>query len=48
MGTMDQYKIWMKHPYFDAETRSELAAIAQDHKEIEGIEFEDISHQMSP
>ena len=35
MGTMDQYKIWMKHPYFDAETRSELAAIVQDHKEIE-------------
>jgi phosphoglucomutase len=29
------YQLWSSHPYFDEATRSELAAIAQDPKEIE-------------
>jgi phosphoglucomutase len=42
MNTMDQYKKWMEHPYFDAETKSELAAIAQNQKEIEDRFYRDL------
>lgn len=42
MGTMEQYKSWMEHPYFDAETKSELAAIAQNNKEIEDRFYRDL------
>jgi phosphoglucomutase len=42
MGTMVQYKNWMEHPYFDEETKSELAAIAQNHKEIEDRFYRDL------
>lgn len=42
MGTMEQYQKWMEHPYFDAETKSELAAIAQDPKEIEDRFYRDL------
>lgn len=42
MGTMDQYKIWMEHPYFDAETKSELASVGQNPKEIEDRFYRDL------
>jgi phosphoglucomutase len=42
MGTMEQYRNWMEHPYFDQETKSELAAIAQNHTEIEDRFYRDL------
>lgn len=35
MGYMEEYKRWCEDPYFDADTKAELAAIAGDEKEIE-------------
>ena len=35
MGYMDEYKFWLEDDYFDADTKAELAAIADDEKEIE-------------
>ncbi len=42
MGTMKQYKNWLEHPYFDEPTKSELAAIANNHKEIEDRFYRDL------
>lgn len=42
MGTMELYKNWMEHPCFDAETKAELAAIAQNEKEIEDRFYRDL------
>ncbi len=36
------YEEWMKNPYFDEETRKELAAIANDEKEIEERFYADL------
>ena len=35
MNVMETYQFWCKDPYFDENTRNELAAIAGDEKEIE-------------
>ncbi len=35
MGYMEEFKFWLEDDYFDAETKAELAAIADDAKEIE-------------
>ena len=35
MDAQELYHFWMEDPYFDAETKKELAAIAGDRKEIE-------------
>lgn len=42
MGTLEQYQKWLEHPYFDAETKSELAAIASNQKEIEERFYRDL------
>ncbi len=35
MGYMEEFKFWLEDDYFDADTKAELAAIADDEKEIE-------------
>ena len=35
MGYMDEYLFWLEDSYFDKNTKAELAAIAEDDKEIE-------------
>ena len=42
MRTMEQFKNWLENSYFDDLTRSELAAIANDHKEIEERFYRDL------
>ena len=35
MNYKDQYQFWLEDDYFDAKTKEELKAIANDEKEIE-------------
>jgi len=35
MGYMEEFKFWLEDDYFDADTKAELAGIANDEKEIE-------------
>ena len=42
MGYIDTYKFWLEDPFFDADTRAELAAIKDDAKEIEDRFYKDL------
>ena len=42
MGYMEDYKLWCEDPYFDEATRQELAAIADDDKEIEDRFYQEL------
>ena len=42
MGYMDTYKFWSEDPFFDADTRAELASIKDDAKEIEDRFYKDL------
>jgi len=42
MGYMDAYRFWSEDPFFDADTRAELAAIKDDAKEIEDRFYKDL------
>jgi len=43
MGYMESYKRWVDNPYFDESTRAELAAIADNPKEIEDRFYQDLA-----
>ena len=42
MSYMDTYRFWSEDPFFDADTRAELAAIKDDNKEIEDRFYKDL------
>ncbi len=42
MNTREMYHFWMRDPYFDENTKKELAAIAEDEKEIEERFYRDL------
>ena len=42
MNFMEQYKFWLEDDYFDAKTKEELKAIADDEKEIEERFYKDL------
>lgn len=42
MNARETYDFWMKDPYFDEDTKKELAAIADDEKEIEERFYRDL------
>ncbi len=42
MSYMDTYRFWSEDPFFDADTRAELAAIRDDNKEIEDRFYKDL------
>ena len=42
MKAKEAYEFWMKDSYFDEETKSELAAIREDEKEIEERFYRDL------
>ena len=42
MGYIDTYKFWLEDPFFDADTRAELAAIKDDAAEIEDRFYKDL------
>lgn len=42
MNAQELYRFWMEDPYFDAETKQELAAIAGDEREIEDRFYRDL------
>lgn len=42
MEAREKYELWMKDPYFDEDTKAELAAIAADEKEIQERFYRDL------
>ena len=42
MNYLDSYKEWLENPYFDAETKAELEAIANDDNEIKERFYKDL------
>ena len=42
MGYMDEYKFWLEDSYFDADTKAELKAIADDEAQIEDRFYKDL------